>query len=51
VQKNPDEAKLHLAIAYNAAGQKDKALQAFRSVQTGDAADLARLWIIHVGQR
>jgi len=50
VQKNPDEAKLHLAIAYYAAGQKDKALQTFRSVQTGDAADLARLWVIHLSQ-
>jgi len=50
VQKNPDEAKLHLAIAYYAAGQKDKALQTFRSVQSGDAADLARLWVIHLSQ-
>jgi len=49
--KYPDEATLHLAIAYYAAGEKEKALQTFRSVQTGDAADLARLWIIHVGQR
>jgi hypothetical protein len=50
VQKNPDEAKLHLAIAYYAAGQKDKALEIFRSVQSGDAADLARLWVIHLSQ-
>jgi hypothetical protein len=44
----PDEAKLHLAIAYLAAGQKAKAIMAFKSLQGGDAtADLARLWLIH----
>ena len=43
-----DEARLHLAIAYLAAGQKAKAIAAFKSVQGGDAtADLARLWLIH----
>jgi len=43
-----DDAKLHLAIAYLAAGQKAKAIAAFKSVQSGDAtADLARLWVIH----
>jgi tetratricopeptide (TPR) repeat protein len=43
-----DEARLHLAIAYLAAGQKAKAIQAFKSVQGGDGtADLARLWLIH----
>jgi len=45
---NPDEARLHLAIAYLAAGQKAKAVAAFKSVQGADAtADLARLWLIH----
>ena len=44
----PDEAKLHLAIAYLAAGQKASAITAFKSVQGGDStADLARLWLIH----
>ncbi|HVN35555.1 MAG TPA: hypothetical protein VMU96_09915 [Casimicrobiaceae bacterium] len=44
----PDEAKLHLAIAYLAAGQKEKAIAAFKSVQGGDStAELARLWLIH----
>jgi tetratricopeptide (TPR) repeat protein len=44
----PEEARLHLAIAYLAAGQKAKAIAAFKSVQGGDAtADLARLWLIH----
>ena len=44
----PDEAKLHLAIAYLAAGQKAKAITAFKSVQGSDSTgDLARLWLIH----
>ncbi len=44
----PEEARLHLAIAYLAAGQKAKAIAAFKTVQGGDAtADLARLWLIH----
>ncbi len=44
----PDEARLHLGIAYLAAGQKTKAIAAFKAVQGGDGtADLARLWLIH----
>ncbi len=43
----PDEARLHLAIAYLAAGQKAKAIQAFKTVQGDGTADLARLWLIH----
>jgi hypothetical protein len=44
----PEEAQLHLAIAYLAAGQKAKAITAFKAVQGGDStADLARLWLIH----
>jgi hypothetical protein len=50
VSKNSDDARLHLGIALDAAGQKGKSLQAFRSVQRGDAADLARLWAIHADQ-
>jgi tetratricopeptide (TPR) repeat protein len=46
--RQPEEAKLHLAIAYLAAGQKAKAVAAFKTVQGSDAtADLARLWLIH----
>jgi tetratricopeptide (TPR) repeat protein len=42
-----EEARLHLAIAYLAAGEKAKAVAAFKSVQGGDgSADLARLWAI-----
>ena len=44
----PEEAKLHLAIAYLAGGQKANAITAFKSVQGSDStADLARLWLIH----
>jgi hypothetical protein len=40
-----DEANLHLGLAYLRAGQKPKAVQAFKSVQgTDGSADLARLW-------
>jgi tetratricopeptide (TPR) repeat protein len=50
--KHPDEAKLHLGYAYLQAGQKPKAIQAFKSVQgTDGAADLARLWLIYAGQK
>src|SRR5262249_25269854 len=46
--KRPDDAKLHLAIAYLLAGQKAKAIEAFKTVQGNDGtADLARLWLIH----
>lgn len=46
--KRPDDARLHLAIAYLNAGQKAMAIQAFKTVQGVDgAADLARLWLIH----
>jgi hypothetical protein len=45
--KRPDEAKLHLGIAYLLAGQKDKAVATLKTVQSTDpTADLARLWII-----
>jgi predicted Zn-dependent protease len=47
--KRPEDAKLHLGIAYQQAGQKDKAIQAFKSVQgTDGVADLARLWVVQV---
>ena len=44
--KRPDEANLHLGIAYLRAGQKAKAQQAFKTVGgTDGTADLARLWM------
>lgn len=46
--RRPEDAKLHLAIAYLNAGNKAKAQQGFKSVQGSDgASDLARLWLLH----
>jgi hypothetical protein len=45
--KRPDEATLHLGIAYATTGKKDKALKTFKSLKGSEApADLARLWIV-----
>ncbi|SFI38179.1 hypothetical protein SAMN04515618_12055 [Collimonas sp. OK307] len=45
--KHGDDAKLHLGIAYQLADKKDKAIEAFKTVQgTDGAADLAHLWIV-----
>jgi hypothetical protein len=44
---HPDEAQLHLGVAYYVAGEKAKALQVFRAVKgTDGSAELARLWIL-----
>lgn len=46
--KRPEDAKLHLGIAYLRGGQKEQAIRTFKSVQgTDGAADLARLWAIY----
>lgn len=43
--KHPEEAKLHLGIALQLAGDKARAATAFKAVQGRDgAADLARIW-------
>ena len=45
--RRPEDAKLHLGIAYLQSGQKAKALQVFKTVGGADgAADLARLWTL-----
>ena len=44
---HPDEAQLHLGVAYYVAGQKARALQVFHAVKGSDgSADLARLWLL-----
>jgi hypothetical protein len=44
--RNPQQAQLHLGIALARAGQKDRAVQAWRQVGgTDGSADLARLWM------
>jgi len=49
--RHPDDARLHLGYAYQLAGQKQKAVQVFKTVQGADgAAALARLWVIRLGQ-
>ena len=47
--KYPDDAKLHLGIAYFHANQKPKALAALKSVGgTDGTADLARVWTLFI---
>ncbi|WP_042301145.1 tetratricopeptide repeat protein [Paraburkholderia kururiensis] len=44
---HPDQAQLHLGEAYYIAGEKARAVQAFRAVKGADgSADLARLWLL-----
>jgi hypothetical protein len=49
--KHPEEAKLHLGLAYAMAGQRAKAIQQLQSVRGNDgAADLARLWVLQTNR-
>jgi tetratricopeptide (TPR) repeat protein len=49
--KHPEDAKLHLALAYAQIGQKGKAVQLLQSVHGNDGtADLARLWLLQTGR-
>lgn len=48
--KSADDARLHLGIAYQAAGQKAKAIETFKAVKGSDgSADLAALWTLKAG--
>lgn len=47
--KRPDHAKMQLAYGYHLAGQNQKAIQIYRTVQGQDgAAALSRLWISYL---
>lgn len=47
--KRPDHARMQLAYGYHLAGQNQKAIQVYRTVQgTDGAAALARLWISYL---
>ena len=50
-ENRPQDAKLHLGVAYFMAGRKDKALEIFPTV-TGihGAADMGRLWALRARQ-
>jgi hypothetical protein len=49
--KHPEDAELHLGIAYWQAGQKAKALPIFKTVKGAQgASDLARLWTLQARQ-
>ncbi len=48
--RHPDDAKLHLGLAYLHAGHKADAIRMFRTVGgTEGAAEIARLWIVQAG--
>ena len=50
--KRPEDAKLHLAIAYLLAGDNVKAQAAFKTVSGNDGtADLARLWTLYARRK
>jgi tetratricopeptide (TPR) repeat protein len=50
--KYPDEANLHLGMAYLMAGKKAAGLKTLKTVQGKDGtADLARFWIIYANQK
>ena len=49
--KRPEEATLHLGMAYVLAGQKQKALDTLKTAAGADGtADVAMLWRIYAGQ-
>ncbi|MES3022663.1 MAG: hypothetical protein V4857_13870 [Pseudomonadota bacterium] len=47
--KRPDEATLHLGVAYAKAGRKAEAIKVFEGLNTKDGMDdLGRYWIMHL---
>ncbi len=49
--KYPEDAKLHLGVAYYMSGQKGRAVEMFKTVKGNDGtADIARLWILQGGK-
>jgi uncharacterized protein HemY len=47
--KNPEDAKLHLGLAYAAAGKKSQAITTLKTVGGNEgASDLARYWIMAI---
>jgi lipopolysaccharide biosynthesis regulator YciM len=45
--KAPEEAKLHLGMAYLQAGNKPKASEIFKSIQSADgSADIGKFWLL-----
>jgi tetratricopeptide (TPR) repeat protein len=47
--KRPEEAKLHMAVAYAKAGRKDDALKTLETVKGEDGlSDLAKYWTLHL---
>lgn len=47
--KQPQDAKLHLGLAYLQSDNKTRAVQVLNTVQGNDGAvDLARLWMLHI---
>ncbi len=50
--RRPEDAKLHLGIAELMAGDRNKALATFKTVQGSDGtADLARLWALYARRK
>ncbi len=49
---HPDDIRLHLALAYMKAGDRNKAVAAFRAVDGHEGAgDLARLWLLYFSRQ
>jgi hypothetical protein len=49
--RHPDDAELHLGVAFLKAGDKTKAMQTFHAVGGREgAADIARLWTLYIGK-